>query len=201
MKTGLKIIIGMIVAAFAIMVMVVISPRQVENYEYHGRRGVEYCYECINVCESKYFEKCSLSDQKIFLHEIQQTWPDLMLERINLYRNKKLKMDSRLSESAYNKARKLKDFYLFEHDLPGVEFDKYFRESCYMGRYLGENLARGIYYPELVVDKWMGSESHKRILMSEQAEVVGFGIIDFKISPDADFDIMVVLHVGGMEEK
>ncbi len=85
-----------------------------------------------------------------------------------------------LDETAWRHARDMLARSYYGHDSPeGTTALDRSKKAGYKPRYIGENIARGQYSPEEVMDGWMGSELHREHILgklfSETGSAVAIG--------------------------
>jgi uncharacterized protein YkwD len=90
-----------------------------------------------------------------------------------------LKLDTRLSDAAYMKAKDMLANQYWSHDSPsGVQPWKWLADADYNYSYAGENLARNFSTSQSVVSAWMASPSHRENVLKSQYQDVGFATVD-----------------------
>jgi uncharacterized protein YkwD len=104
-----------------------------------------------------------------------------MLARVNRERAGRglapLRRHPRLDDAAQAHARDMFARRYYSHDTPeGKNVMDRIQAAGYRARYAGENIARGQYSVEEVMDGWMGSETHREHLLSSVFNDVGFGL-------------------------
>ena len=104
-----------------------------------------------------------------------------MLARVNRERVSRdlapLRRQPRLDDAAQAHARDMFVRRYYSHDTPeGKSAMDRIQAAGYRARYAGENIARGQYSVEEVMDGWMESKTHRDHLLSPVFDDVGFGI-------------------------
>ena len=87
-----------------------------------------------------------------------------------------LKLNSKLTQAAQNKADDLCNNNYWSHQLKdGEGFEIFVTETGYKYELLGENLGRKFNSPERLMNAWKGSESHNKNLLENYKETgIGF---------------------------
>ena len=84
-----------------------------------------------------------------------------------------------LALAAQLHAEDMSDQGYFSHDsLDGRSFVDRVAETGYDGAARGENIARGQRSAEEVMESWMGSDGHRRNILSEGSNEIGVGFVD-----------------------
>jgi len=84
-----------------------------------------------------------------------------------------------LALAAQRHAEDMNDQGYFSHDsLDGRDFVQRIDDAGYDGSARGENIARGQRTAESVMSSWMGSDGHRRNILSEGSNEIGVGFID-----------------------
>ena len=104
-----------------------------------------------------------------------------MLARVNRERVRRglapLRRQPRLDDAAQAHARDMFVRRYYSHDTPeGKSAMDRIQAAGYRARYAGENIARGQYSVEEVMDGWMESKTHRDHLLSPVFDDVGFGL-------------------------
>ena len=104
-----------------------------------------------------------------------------MLARVNRERTGRglapLRRQPRLDDAAEAHARDMFARRYYSHDTPeGKSAMDRMQAAGYRARYAGENIARGQYSVEEVMDGWMESKTHRDHLLSPVFDDVGFGL-------------------------
>jgi uncharacterized protein YkwD len=104
-----------------------------------------------------------------------------MLARVNRERTGRglapLRRHPRLDDAAEAHARDMFERRYYSHDTPeGKSAMDRIQAAGYRARYAGENIARGQYSVEEVMDGWMESKTHRDHLLSPVFDDVGFGL-------------------------
>jgi uncharacterized protein YkwD len=104
-----------------------------------------------------------------------------MLARVNRERTSRglapLRRHPRLDDAAEAHARDMFERRYYSHDTPeGKSAMDRIQAAGYRARYAGENIARGQYSVEEVMDGWMESKTHRDHLLSPVFDDVGFGL-------------------------
>jgi len=90
-----------------------------------------------------------------------------------------LKLNSRLSEAAYEKAQNMFNEDYWAHVSPsGKEPWDFIVSSGYEYIYAGENLARDFNNSDSVVGAWLNSPTHRDNLLSANYEDIGFAVVN-----------------------
>ncbi len=107
-----------------------------------------------------------------------------------------LKLNSKLSLSALNKAKAMLETNCWDHYCPeGKSPWDFFDDAGYNYIYAGENLAEGFTSNEKLFNAWMNSKTHRENILREDFEEIGIAIVygDFQgIKNNA----LVVVHFG-----
>ncbi len=127
-----------------------------------------------------------------------------MLERVNRERAARhlppLRRDPRLDEAAQGHAGDMLARRYYGHDTPeGRTVMDRERARGYRAAQAGENIARGQYSVDEVMDGWMGSPAHQEHLLSTLLNEVGFGLA-FGKTPDG-YQILWVQDFGRVMRK
>lgn len=110
-----------------------------------------------------------------------------------------VKRSTVLDEAAWVHAEDMVSHNFFSHEgSDGSRVTERVQSVRYEGIPVGENLAATFRGPEGVVQGWLDSESHCRILMSPHAVEVGFAVIDG--DRDNDYDAYWVQVFGRPNE-
>lgn len=88
-----------------------------------------------------------------------------------------LKVDPDLSSAAKNKSKDMLNRNYFEHYAFGLTPWNFIKSSGYNYLYAGENLAMDFQTSEGMVSAWMNSPLHRKNILSEDYEDVGFGVV------------------------
>lgn len=104
-----------------------------------------------------------------------------MLARVNRERTSRglapLRRQPRLDDAAQAHARDMFARRYYSHDTPeGKSAMDRIQAAGYRARYAGENIARGQYSVDEVMDGWMESKTHRDHLLSPVFDDVGFGL-------------------------
>jgi uncharacterized protein YkwD len=104
-----------------------------------------------------------------------------MLARVNRERAAHglapLRRQPRLDDAAQAHARDMFARRYYSHDTPeGKSAMDRIQGAGYRARYAGENIARGQYSVDEVMDGWMESKTHRDHLLSPIFDDVGFGL-------------------------
>jgi uncharacterized protein YkwD len=104
-----------------------------------------------------------------------------MLARVNRERVSRglapLRRQPRLDDAAEAHARDMFARRYYSHDTPeGKSAMDRIQAAGYRARYAGENIARGQYSVDEVMDGWMESKTHRDHLLSPVFDDVGFGL-------------------------
>src|SRR5258706_3327363 len=105
-----------------------------------------------------------------------------MLARVNAERvaagASPLLRDPRLDEAAQHHAEDMLSRSFYNHSSPdGMSPVTRTRKSGYAGRIVGENIARGPFAVQEVVNNWMGSTEHRRNLLLPAFTHLGVGVV------------------------
>ena len=127
-----------------------------------------------------------------------------MLERVNLERSARrlppLRRNPRLDDAAQGHASDMLARRYYGHDTPeGRTVMDREQAKGYRAAFAGENIARGQYSVQEVMDGWMGSPIHQEHLLSTMLDEVGFGLAFGKI-PDG-YEILWVQDFGRAKRK
>lgn len=106
-----------------------------------------------------------------------------LLEQTNIERfnagKQELKLSSKLCEAAKLKADDMLARSYWDHDAPdGTRPWKWLGDVGYYYDMAGENLAKNYSTTPAVMSAWMGSSEHKKNILKDQYEDVGFAIVD-----------------------
>jgi uncharacterized protein YkwD len=140
-----------------------------------------------------------------FFHEKTAGFADLervrreMLARVNRERAAHglapLRRHPRLDDAAQAHAQDMFTRRYYAHDTPeGKSVMDRIQALGFRARYAGENIARGQYSVDEVMDGWMGSEVHREHLLSRIFDDVGFGLAFGKIP--GGYEILWVQDFG-----
>ena len=127
-----------------------------------------------------------------------------MLERVNRERAARrlppLRRNPRLDDAAQGHANDMLKRSYYGHDTPeGKTVMDREQSKGYRAAFAGENIARGQYSVEEVMDGWMESPIHQEHLLSTMLDEVGFGLAFGKI-PDG-YEILWVQDFGRVKRK
>jgi uncharacterized protein YkwD len=127
-----------------------------------------------------------------------------MLERVNLERASRglppLRRHPRLDEAAQGHANDMHARRYYGHDTPeGKTVMDREQARGYRATFAGENIARGQYSVQEVMDGWMGSPVHQEHLLSTMLNEVGFGLAFGKIP--GGYEILWVQDFGRVKGK
>ncbi|MFY9825995.1 MAG: CAP domain-containing protein [Thermoanaerobaculia bacterium] len=119
-----------------------------------------------------------------------------MLARVNAERAAAgvplLLPDPRLDEAAQHHAEDMLARSYYNHiSLDGTSPASRTRKSGYTGRIVGENIARGPFAVQEVMDNWMGSAEHRRNLLLPAFAHLGVGVAVGRNAPMGDTIIWV----------
>ena len=122
-----------------------------------------------------------------------------MLERVNRERISRglapLRRHPQLDDAAQAHARDMFARRYYSHDTPeGKSAMDRIQAFGYRARYAGENIARGQYSVNEVMDGWMESKTHREHLLSPVFDDVGFGLA-FGKNPGG-YEILWVQNFG-----
>jgi len=125
-----------------------------------------------------------------------------MLERVNLERAARslppLRRHPRLDEAAQSHASDMLARRYYGHDTPeGRTVMDRVQARGYRAAFAGENIARGLYSVQEVMDGWMGSPIHQEHLLSSVLNEVGFGLAFGKIP--GGYEILWVQNFGRLK--
>jgi uncharacterized protein YkwD len=140
-----------------------------------------------------------------FFHEKTSGFADLervrreMLARVNRERAAQglapLRRHPRLDDAAQAHAQDMFTHRYYSHDTPeGKSAMDRIQALGYRARYAGENIARGQYSVDEVMDGWMESKTHREHLLSPIFDDVGFGLA-FGKNPGG-YEILWVQNFG-----
>jgi uncharacterized protein YkwD len=94
-----------------------------------------------------------------------------------------LNYNEKLAAAAYNKAQNMLSVGYWAHFAPdGTTPWSFILGSGYQYSVAGENLAKGFYFSDAVVNAWMNSPSHKENLLRNSYKDVGFAIVNGTLS-------------------
>jgi uncharacterized protein YkwD len=127
-----------------------------------------------------------------------------MLERVNLERAARslppLRRHPRLDEAAQSHASDMHARRYYGHDTPeGRTVMDRVQARGYRAAFAGENIARGQYSVQEVMDGWMGSPVHQEHLLSSVLNEVGFGLAFGKIP--GGYEIIWVQNFGRLKDR
>jgi uncharacterized protein YkwD len=122
-----------------------------------------------------------------------------MLARVNRERTSRglapLRRHPRLDEAAQAHAEDMFRRRYYSHDTPeGRTAIEREQSAGYRARYAGENIARGQYSIDEVMDGWMASQTHRDHLLADTFNDVGFGLA-FGKNPGG-YEILWVQNFG-----
>jgi len=122
-----------------------------------------------------------------------------LLERTNKERlnvnEKPLKLNKKLDQAAYFKAKNMFAKQYWAHDAPdGMPPWKWLSDVEYNYNKAGENLARNFTSTDAVIIAWMNSSEHKANILNSDYQDVGFAIVNGKI--DDQVTLLVVAMYG-----
>ncbi len=125
-----------------------------------------------------------------------------MLERVNSERAARhlppLRRHALLDEAAQGHASDMLARRYYGHDTPeGRTVMDRVQARGYRAMYAGENIARGLYSVQEVMDGWMGSPVHQEHLLSSVLDQVGFGLAFGKIP--GGYEIIWVQNFGRLK--
>ncbi|MEO6508461.1 MAG: CAP domain-containing protein [Patescibacteria group bacterium] len=90
-----------------------------------------------------------------------------------------LQYNAQLAAAANNKAKNMFEVGYWAHFAPdGTTPWSFILNSGYQYSVAGENLAKGFYFTDAVIDAWMNSPSHKENLLRPAYKDVGFAIVN-----------------------
>lgn len=112
---------------------------------------------------------------------------------------KPLKQNIKLDEAAKIRAQKIIDFSEWNHEATksGIPYTKAIKEVNYWNITYGENLAKGFYDSQSVIDSWMKSDGHKENLLNPKFQEIGIGILEGNL--DNEQTQVIVQLFGGYE--
>jgi uncharacterized protein YkwD len=112
---------------------------------------------------------------------------------------KPVKENAKLDEAAQLRAQKIIDFDEWNHEATksGVPYTKAIKEVNYWNINYGENLAKGFYDSQTVIDAWMKSVGHRENLLNPKFQEIGIGMLSGKV--DGEDTQVVVQLFGGYE--
>lgn len=112
---------------------------------------------------------------------------------------KTVKENSKLDEAAQLRAQKIVDFDEWNHEATksGVPYTKAIKEVNYWNITYGENLAKGFYDSQSVIDAWMKSPGHRENLLNPKFQEIGIGTLTGKV--DGEDTQVIVQLFGGYE--
>ena len=89
-----------------------------------------------------------------------------------------LRLDSRLSAAASDRARDMFDKHYFDHVAPdGTQLFVWVKRHSYRYSIVGENLAEGYRTASGIVDGWMDSPGHRANILGRSFQDVGLSIV------------------------
>ncbi len=108
-----------------------------------------------------------------------------------------LQRNEKLMESALLKANDMKSNNYFEHVSPdGLQPWFFVEQADYTYKTVGENLAEGYFSAQSVHDAWMGSEGHRKNILSSDFEEIGVAVVEIENEGKKSF--LSVQHFGSM---
>jgi len=127
-----------------------------------------------------------------------------MLDRVNLERASRslppLRRHPLLDEAAQSHASDMRARRYYGHDTPeGRTVMDRVQARGYRAAFAGENIARGQYSVQEVMDGWMGSPVHQQHLLSSVLNEVGFGLAFGKIP--GGYEIIWVQNFGRLKGR
>ncbi len=107
-----------------------------------------------------------------------------------------LKLNSKLTQSAYNKATAMLESDCWAHYCPnGKSPWDFFDEVGYEYIYAGENLAEGFTNNEKVFNAWMNSKTHRENILRKDFDEIGIAIVYGKFQ-GIENNALIVVHFG-----
>jgi hypothetical protein len=106
-----------------------------------------------------------------------------------------LEINQSLSQAALAKGSDMLNRNYWAHVAPdGTEPWKFFLDADYKYRYAGENLARDFSNPEMAIEAWMASPTHKRNILSSKYNEIGVAVVEGYL--DGVDTTIIVQHFG-----
>lgn len=124
---------------------------------------------------------------------------DEIIRRINSIRSEEglpiLNKDNRLMSSALNKAKDMTLNNYFDHStLSSLKMFYWISGSDYSYELAGENLAKGFFSIDRLINAWVSSPTHYRNIINPKFEDIGIGIIEGELNGKKT--VFVVQHFG-----
>lgn len=122
----------------------------------------------------------------------------LALERVNQARAEQglppVVADPRLDEAAQAHADDMLEHRYYGHVGPGGKTARTWVRRSHYGQftYLGENIAKGLFEPAEMVDRWLASKDHRANILHQDARETGLGLA-FGDTPDGFLVLWVQL--------
>lgn len=107
----------------------------------------------------------------------------IIFSKINKYRKinklQELKLNKTLSQAATTKAMDMKMLNYFAHNSPSsIKWNDFIINSGYKYVIAGENLAKGYFTPEELINDWLNSSTHKANIIYPEFTETGIAVVE-----------------------
>jgi uncharacterized protein YkwD len=123
------------------------------------------------------------SSQAAGVQDTQFYSPEQVITAVNNVRENQglepLTPNDKLMQAAQNKAEDMKKNQYFSHVSPtdGKKWSTFIKQADYEYSIAGENLAKGYYEVDLMVQAWMDSPTHRANILNKKVSETGVGLV------------------------
>lgn len=89
-----------------------------------------------------------------------------------------LKINPLLTEAANKKGKYIIDSQTFAHNIDGIKFSNWVKDTDYKYSYVGENLAIDFVESENAMNAWLASPTHKKNILNKYYSEIGIAIVN-----------------------
>ena len=175
----------------------------IDFFDIHIKEPESVGEEQHKVDQTKFGSGPIRKEQQTEVDSFQGTIDDI-IELVNNSRKQdglsELQKNEKLVESALLKALDMKEKDYFEHVSPeGLQPWFFVEQAGYAYKTVGENLAEGYSSASEVHEAWMGSEGHRKNVLSQDFEEIGVAVVE--IEKNGSKSYISVQHFGSELKK
>jgi len=104
-----------------------------------------------------------------------------IIELTNIERSKnnlnELKINTILTDAAYEKGKYIFETQTFAHNINGIKFSNWVKDKKYEYSYVGENLAIDFSTSEGAISAWLDSPTHRKNILNERYDEIGVAVL------------------------